>query len=52
MSRSALSVFVYGLYALGAGAGFLFIPSDRGTRTTLLVELRLSKYPDRFLAGL
>ncbi len=26
MSRSATSVFVYGLYALGAGAGFLFFP--------------------------
>ena len=26
MSRSALSVFVYGIYALLAGAGFLFFP--------------------------
>ena len=26
MSRSAISIFVYGLYALGAGAGFLFFP--------------------------
>jgi hypothetical protein len=38
MSRPALSVFVYGIYALGAGAGFLFFPDP---------ILRLFGFPPR-----
>lgn len=56
MSKAALSIFVYGLYALGAGLTFLFVPNlalplfgmepaaDHWIMTVAILTLGLSYY--------